>query len=198
MLPCLVAGTNATDDAPHYFPCSGLLNSSSHGQLPRSVALVTHNCKQSGLQNVQQNTSLGSRRFIGLTSDSNIRSRTRIHSIFILLVPLSLFLFFSPLPSLSTLLLCLSSLFLTHIFIASISLSFLSSFTLSLLEETKTISNDQTQVDPTWAEVLVRGIGANWLVCTACFLAYMAREFFSKVAAVWWPTFGPFFLPAFS
>ena len=37
--------------------------------------------------------------------------------------------------------------------------------------------------------ILVRGIGANWLVCMACFLAFSAREYFSKVVAIWWPTF---------
>ncbi|KAF1820201.1 Formate/nitrite transporter [Dissoconium aciculare CBS 342.82] len=44
-------------------------------------------------------------------------------------------------------------------------------------------------VTPMWHQIFLRGIGANWLVCLACFLAFMAREFFSKVAAVWWPTF---------
>ena len=37
--------------------------------------------------------------------------------------------------------------------------------------------------------IFLRGIGANWLVCLACFLAMMARELFSKVVAIWWPTF---------
>jgi formate/nitrite transporter FocA (FNT family) len=45
-------------------------------------------------------------------------------------------------------------------------------------------------VTPMWHQIFLRGIGANWLVCLACFLAFMAREFFSKVAAIWWPTFG--------
>ncbi|TKA27169.1 hypothetical protein B0A50_04506 [Salinomyces thailandicus] len=40
-----------------------------------------------------------------------------------------------------------------------------------------------------WHQVFLRGIGANWLVCLACFLALMAREYFSKVVAIWWPTF---------
>lgn len=44
-------------------------------------------------------------------------------------------------------------------------------------------------VTPGWQMIFLRGIGANWLVCMACFLAYMAREYFSKVVAVWWPTF---------
>jgi len=44
-------------------------------------------------------------------------------------------------------------------------------------------------VTPAWYQVFLRGIGANWLVCMACFLAFTAREFFSKVAAIWWPTF---------
>ena len=49
--------------------------------------------------------------------------------------------------------------------------------------------NEKKVVTPGWEMVFLRGIGANWLVCLACFLALMAREYFSKVAAVWWPTF---------
>ncbi|KAK4575222.1 hypothetical protein LTR86_001074 [Recurvomyces mirabilis] len=44
-------------------------------------------------------------------------------------------------------------------------------------------------VTPEWHMIFLRGIGANWLVCLACFLAGMAREYFSKVVAIWWPTF---------
>ncbi|KAK3071838.1 hypothetical protein LTR53_007931 [Teratosphaeriaceae sp. CCFEE 6253] len=44
-------------------------------------------------------------------------------------------------------------------------------------------------ITPEWHMIFLRGIGANWLVCLACFLAMMAREYFSKVMAVWWPTF---------
>lgn len=44
-------------------------------------------------------------------------------------------------------------------------------------------------ITPSWSKILVRGIGANWLVCLACFLSLMAREYFGKVMAIWWPTF---------
>lgn len=44
-------------------------------------------------------------------------------------------------------------------------------------------------VTPEWHMVFLRGIGANWLVCLACFLGMMAREAFSKIVAIWWPTF---------
>lgn len=44
-------------------------------------------------------------------------------------------------------------------------------------------------VTPEWHMVFLRGIGANWLVCLACFLALSARELFSKVVAIWWPVF---------
>lgn len=44
-------------------------------------------------------------------------------------------------------------------------------------------------VTPEWHMIFLRGIGANWLVCLACFLAFQAREFFSRVIAIWWPTF---------
>lgn len=42
---------------------------------------------------------------------------------------------------------------------------------------------------PEWHQIFLRGVGANWLVCLACFLAFSAREFFSKIMAIWWPTF---------
>ena len=38
---------------------------------------------------------------------------------------------------------------------------------------------------PLWSQIFLRGVGANWLVCLACFLALMARESFSKVMAIW-------------
>lgn len=44
-------------------------------------------------------------------------------------------------------------------------------------------------VTPAWYQIFLKAIGANWLVCLACFLACCAREFFSKVVAIWWPVF---------
>jgi formate/nitrite transporter FocA (FNT family) len=65
-------------------------------------------------------------------------------------------------------------------------------------------------VTPAWYQIFLKAIGANWLVCLACFLACCAREFFSKVCkcnrrlphflftkltfhslkgAIWWPVF---------
>jgi formate/nitrite transporter len=44
-------------------------------------------------------------------------------------------------------------------------------------------------ITPDWHMIFLRGIGANWLVCLACFLGIMAREYFSKVVGIWWPTF---------
>lgn len=41
-------------------------------------------------------------------------------------------------------------------------------------------------VTPAWYQIFLRAIGANWLVCLACFLACCAREFFSKVVAIWY------------
>lgn len=49
--------------------------------------------------------------------------------------------------------------------------------------------NMKKVVTPEWHMIFLRAIGANWLVCMACFLAMMAREYFSKVMAIWWPTF---------
>jgi len=44
-------------------------------------------------------------------------------------------------------------------------------------------------ITPAWYQIFLKAIGANWLVCLACFLACCAREFFSKVVAIWWPVF---------
>lgn len=44
-------------------------------------------------------------------------------------------------------------------------------------------------IAPEWYQIFLKAIGANWLVCLACFLACCAREFFSKVVAIWWPVF---------
>ena len=42
---------------------------------------------------------------------------------------------------------------------------------------------------PEWHEILLRAIGANWLVCVACWLACMARDVAGKIMAIWWPVF---------
>ncbi|THY23811.1 Formate/nitrite transporter [Aureobasidium pullulans] len=55
---------------------------------------------------------------------------------------------------------------------------------------TQTIKFATTKVvHPPWHAIFIRGIGANWLVCLACFLACGAREMVSKIIAIWWPTF---------
>lgn len=45
------------------------------------------------------------------------------------------------------------------------------------------------QLTPQWHQVFLRAIGANWLVCLACFLGMSGREYFSKIVGIWWPTF---------
>jgi formate/nitrite transporter FocA (FNT family) len=44
-------------------------------------------------------------------------------------------------------------------------------------------------ITPAWHQIFLRGIGANWLVCLAAYLSFMGREYFSKVAGIWFPTF---------
>ncbi|SMR64127.1 unnamed protein product [Zymoseptoria tritici ST99CH_3D1] len=62
-------------------------------------------------------------------------------------------------------------------------------FSAPVYQKTVFSFNASKVLVPTWHGVFLRGIGANWLVCMAAFLAYMAREYFSKVMAIWWPTF---------
>lgn len=45
------------------------------------------------------------------------------------------------------------------------------------------------QVVPQWHMIFLRGIGANWLVCMACFLGLSGRDYVSKLVGIWWPTF---------
>ena len=41
---------------------------------------------------------------------------------------------------------------------------------------------------PTWVQIFVRAIGANWLVCFAVYISIPSREIVSKIGAIWWPT----------
>lgn len=45
------------------------------------------------------------------------------------------------------------------------------------------------QVVPQWHQIFLRGIGANWLVCMACFLGQSGRDYASKLVGIWFPTF---------
>ncbi|KAF2661329.1 putative formate/nitrite transporter [Lophiostoma macrostomum CBS 122681] len=45
------------------------------------------------------------------------------------------------------------------------------------------------QVTAHWHQIFLRGIGANWLVCLACFLGMSGRDFASKLMGIWFPTF---------
>lgn len=48
---------------------------------------------------------------------------------------------------------------------------------------------DKKAYTPQWHQIFLRAIGANWLVCVACWLAFQARDVASKIAAIWWPVF---------
>ncbi|KAF2088764.1 putative formate/nitrite transporter [Saccharata proteae CBS 121410] len=45
------------------------------------------------------------------------------------------------------------------------------------------------QNTPEWHEIFLRAIGANWLVCLACYLGHSGHDYASKVAGIWFPTF---------
>ncbi|KAK5111137.1 hypothetical protein LTR62_005336 [Meristemomyces frigidus] len=46
----------------------------------------------------------------------------------------------------------------------------------------------QKALKPHWHQIMLRGIGANWLVCFAVFISISSREISSKIIAIWWPT----------
>lgn len=39
----------------------------------------------------------------------------------------------------------------------------------------------------TWVEALIRGIGCNWLVCLAIFIAVSSEDVISKILGIWFP-----------
>lgn len=47
----------------------------------------------------------------------------------------------------------------------------------------------QKMLTPTWVQIFLRAIGANWLVCFAVYISISSRENVSKIVAIWWPTF---------
>ncbi|KAL4875413.1 Formate/nitrite transporter [Aspergillus karnatakaensis] len=45
------------------------------------------------------------------------------------------------------------------------------------------------QVNPDFHHIFLRGIGCNWLVCLACFLALQGRDMASKIIGIWLPIY---------
>lgn len=46
----------------------------------------------------------------------------------------------------------------------------------------------QKMLIPQWHQIMLRAIGANWLVCFAVFISISSREIVSKIVAIWGPT----------
>lgn len=46
----------------------------------------------------------------------------------------------------------------------------------------------QKVLTPQWHQIMLRAIGANWLVCFAVFISISSREIVSKITAIWFPT----------
>ncbi|KAL5332109.1 Formate/nitrite transporter [Aspergillus crustosus] len=45
------------------------------------------------------------------------------------------------------------------------------------------------QITPEFHSIFLRGIGCNWLVCLACFLALQGRDMASKIIGIWLPIY---------
>nr|WP_235304099.1 formate/nitrite transporter family protein [Porphyromonas macacae] len=43
------------------------------------------------------------------------------------------------------------------------------------------------KVSLSWGNVFLRGIGANWLVCLAVWMALASQDLTGKIFAIWWP-----------
>jgi formate/nitrite transporter len=46
------------------------------------------------------------------------------------------------------------------------------------------------KVNLSWGEAFLRGIGCNWLVALAVWMAYSADDIIGKIFAIWWPIMG--------
>ena len=61
-------------------------------------------------------------------------------------------------------------------------------FSLPAYKEAVFTLATQKMVLPEWHQIMLRAIGANWLVCFAVFISISAREIASKIIAIWFPT----------
>lgn len=52
---------------------------------------------------------------------------------------------------------------------------------------TETVSTAQEKVDYSFSQTLISGIGCNWLVCLAVWMAYGADDVSGKILAIWFP-----------
>lgn len=51
----------------------------------------------------------------------------------------------------------------------------------------KTVATAQAKVSADFTHAFISGIGCNWLVCLAVWLAYSAKDVMSKILAIWFP-----------
>lgn len=54
----------------------------------------------------------------------------------------------------------------------------------------KTVAIAQSKIDETFIQSLVSGIGCNWLVCLAVWMAFGADDIGGKILAIWFPIMG--------
>lgn len=76
-------------------------------------------------------------------------------------------------------------------FMGAIFVTYLFGHYLGLTESgdylTKTISIANEKVSESFLKVIISGIGANWLVCLAVWLAYAAKDILGKILGIWFP-----------
>ncbi|KEF36154.1 formate/nitrite transporter [Schinkia azotoformans MEV2011] len=76
-------------------------------------------------------------------------------------------------------------------FIGSVFVAYLFGHHLGLTETepfiTKTIAVAESKLNESFQMALISGIGANWLVCLAVWLAYAAKDTAGKIIGIWFP-----------
>src|SRR5699024_8538783 len=76
-------------------------------------------------------------------------------------------------------------------FIGALFIAYLFGHVLGLTETgpylSQTISVAESKINESFLMTLISGIGANWLVCLAVWLAYAAKNITGKILGIWFP-----------
>ncbi len=76
--------------------------------------------------------------------------------------------------------------FIGALFIAFV-IAYLSGIMTSEPFSSTAITVASNKIDLNWLQSLIRGIGCNWLVCLAIFIAISAEDIISKIVGIWFP-----------
>lgn len=76
--------------------------------------------------------------------------------------------------------------FIGALFVAFV-IAYLSGIMTSEPFSSTAITIASNKVDLNWLQALIRGIGCNWLVCLAIYIAVSSEDIISKIVGIWFP-----------